>query len=415
MIITEYKADDGDPKTAVASADTVKVILETKLAMDYHSERKTGTLANRTIAIAMNTFSVRVFILEAEFIVEDKTPKKLYHKLYHVPGIEVFRATDISRLISLMLFRLEDDYWKLFNSTNQNLQKAYRNVSMTSETPKKSIRDNAARVTRDVSSRSRSSGDRQPGRKGGAEDRERDESFSSSSNDTVIVRIGSTIVKEKSWKRSIGGRPVEVYALEKLSKFNEFVELKAWSPSAHSYKLELEALHDIDFSTLDTQTRIHFMYQALVAVQHMHSCGIIHRDIKTSNCMQRKASSDQLVMIDFDLAVICEDGQAVPVTNPERPAGTLGYIAPEMYTEQFYDSRIDIFSCGIMFAEWHTGVLYHKFGRLSVERTVQDLTSGSGKECEINNLILRMVCEERDNRISVEEALAHCLFSTVKI
>jgi hypothetical protein len=388
MIITEYKADDGDSKTAVASADTVKVILETKLAMDYHSERKTGTLANRTIAIAMNTF--RVFIMEAAFRVEDKTPRKLYHKLYHVPGIDVFRATDISRLISLMFFRFEDDYWKLFNGRNQKLQNEYRNVAMISATSKYLIyssEDEACEI----------------------------ESSSKRKSSTTISRAGSTIIKETSWKLVVEGKPIEVYALERLSKFNEFVKLKRWTSNLQSYRLKLEALDDTDFSALDTQSKIVCMYQALVAIQHMHGCGIIHRDIKTSNCMTRKAKSVQLVMIDFDLAVICEDGKSLPVTNSERPAGTSGYIAPELYTEQFYDSRIDIFSCGIMFAEWHTGELYHKFGRDSVRRIVQDLNAESGREYEIDNLVLRMVCEKRDNRISVKDALAHHLFYSVKI
>jgi hypothetical protein len=410
MIVTEYKADDGKTTTSIASADTLKVILEAKLAMDYHIEGHKGGIATRVIAIAMNKKYVRVFLLEPQIEVTKSKPVKKHHNLFYVPEIRNLDSVDVSKLVSLMFFSYEREYWKLFNPKMQNREKKYKTKSVVIGTPNKPRSERQEMMRRDVSSKS--SRDETPAprtRRARTKQTERKHT-SSNTNDSVIVFKKSTVIKETPWRRVINHKPVEVYALEQLSKFDQFVKLKSWSSCEQKYRITLERLQELNVQELETEALVTCMYQALQAIQHMHGCGIIHRDIKTSNCMQRiQKQAVQLVIIDFDLAVICEDSQSLPTVNLTRPGGTCGYIAPEMYTEEYYDSRVDIFSCGIMFAEWYTGTLYHKFGRDSLSRVMQDL-SGEGMHHEIKELIQGMVCENRDNRISVEDALAHPLF-----
>jgi hypothetical protein len=135
VIVTEYKADDERTNTNVASADTLKVILEAKLAMDYHIEDHKGGIATRVIAIAMNKKSIRVFLLEPHVEILGSKPVKKYHKLFYVPGIQLHDSVDVGKLVSLMLFSYEQQYWKLFNPKMQELEKKYRKHAVVTGTP----------------------------------------------------------------------------------------------------------------------------------------------------------------------------------------------------------------------------------------------------------------------------------------
>ena len=76
----------------------------------------------------------------------------------------------------------------------------------------------------------------------------------------------------------------------------------------------------------------------------MHSKGVMHRDIKTTNVM---LSSEGFVKIlDFDLAEFL-----TPTTDLKYTIGTPGYKAPESFLKQkVYDFRIDIFSSACLMA-----------------------------------------------------------------
>ena len=62
---------------------------------------------------------------------------------------------------------------------------------------------------------------------------------------------------------------------------------------------------------------------AMLALHYMHSQGVIHRDIKPENILM---SGDSVKLADFGLSINAE--QERPVTR----AGTLDYMAPEVYT-----------------------------------------------------------------------------------
>jgi hypothetical protein len=113
------------------------VILETKLHLDYYHETTADSLANRTFAIAMNRRFIRVFILEAACDATGKEPVKTHHNLYKVDGIARFLTEDVSRLIALLLVRLNADLWSLANPSAQSLQNKYKGKVLDIATPKK--------------------------------------------------------------------------------------------------------------------------------------------------------------------------------------------------------------------------------------------------------------------------------------
>ena len=91
------------------------------------------------------------------------------------------------------------------------------------------------------------------------------------------------------------------------------------------------------------------------AVQEVHRCNIIHRDINPSNVVFNRATG-KLQLIDFGLAsrLSNEHPELVP---PERIQGTLPYLAPEQSgrMNRTVDFRADFYALGVTFYELLVG------------------------------------------------------------
>lgn len=90
------------------------------------------------------------------------------------------------------------------------------------------------------------------------------------------------------------------------------------------------------------------MKQVLIGLQYVHSQGYIHRDLKPENLLYE----DGLVKIaDFGLSKEYKRGQSL--TNY---VSTRWYRAPEiMLRHTNYDTSVDIFAAGCVFAELYIG------------------------------------------------------------
>ncbi|MBZ4423170.1 serine/threonine-protein kinase [Myxococcus sp. RHSTA-1-4] len=97
-------------------------------------------------------------------------------------------------------------------------------------------------------------------------------------------------------------------------------------------------------------TQVDLLLQTLKALAYLHRRGIIHRDLKPANVL---VAHGQVKVLDFGLAVGREH------VHRAQPAGTPGYLAPELFEDQPPSEVTDLFSVGAMACQMMFGRLPH--------------------------------------------------------
>ena len=121
-------------------------------------------------------------------------------------------------------------------------------------------------------------------------------------------------------------------------------------------------------SVLDPSEVLDFTTQTAKALEHAHSKGIIHRDIKPQNIMLLK--DGMIKVADFGIASL---ENTIEENNGET-VGSVHYIAPEQARGEAPDARSDIYSLGIVMYEMLTGKLPY-VGNSDVEVAVKHMNT----------------------------------------
>lgn len=157
---------------------------------------------------------------------------------------------------------------------------------------------------------------------------------------------------------------------------------------------------------LNWKEALHFTTQIAKALQHAHSRGIIHRDIKPHNIMILKDGSVKVA--DFGIARLL----STQSTLTQEALGSVHYISPEQAKGGLVDARSDIYSLGVVMYEMLTSRLPFE-GDSPVSIAIQHISSIPLAPREINpdipegleEITLRAMEPGIDNRYPSADAI----------
>jgi len=191
--------------------------------------------------------------------------------------------------------------------------------------------------------------------------------------------------------------------------------------SEKCYFLVFERIYGKDlYSTIEKRQFVPFedkdakaiFKQILEAVLYCHSKGVIHRDIKLENILMD--ATGHVTLIDFGLC----DITFYPGQDSEKFCGSMDYVAPEVVSKRTYNGKqADCFSLGVvlftlLFAEFpfvaQDRVNCIKTGKL---QPIPNFSESKMRRFQVDpqtkDLILRMVREDPNKRIPLEEIKDH--------
>lgn len=114
--------------------------------------------------------------------------------------------------------------------------------------------------------------------------------------------------------------------------------------------------------------------QVLVALQYVHSLGLIHSDVKPENILMWSHQDAKVKLIDFGSACFTTDQLSSYVQSRS-------YRAPEVVLGLPYDSKIDLWSLGCVVAELFTGrVLFQNESIVEMLALIESVCGGVPRE-----------------------------------
>ncbi len=106
---------------------------------------------------------------------------------------------------------------------------------------------------------------------------------------------------------------------------------------------------------IDFREAVHFVSQILKALEHAHTRGVVHRDIKPQNIMLL-SDNKTIKVADFGIARFGNKSDTKTMSDGSA-IGSVHYISPEQAKGDIVDNRTDIYSVGVVLYEMVTGQL----------------------------------------------------------
>jgi eukaryotic-like serine/threonine-protein kinase len=124
---------------------------------------------------------------------------------------------------------------------------------------------------------------------------------------------------------------------------------------------DLGELLAADGPSIETARAVHFAIQMLRALHTAHNAGIVHRDMKPSNCfvIEKDGEADFVKLVDFGISKVRtfdDANQNANLTRTNSALGTPLYMSPEQArSPRDVDHRGDLYSVGAILYEMLCG------------------------------------------------------------
>ena len=159
---------------------------------------------------------------------------------------------------------------------------------------------------------------------------------------------------------------------------------------------------------LNWKETLHFAMLIAKALEHAHSRGIVHRDIKPHNVMVLKNGSVKVT--DFGIARIMSKSN----TLTKEALGSVHYISPEQAKGGRVDNRSDLYSLGVVMYEMMTGRAPYD-GESPVAVAIQHINGGAPMPSTLNpnipggleQIIMRLMEVDPNKRYPTASALLY--------
>lgn len=156
----------------------------------------------------------------------------------------------------------------------------------------------------------------------------------------------------------------------------------------------------------------------LKGVQHVHTCRIIHRDIKPQHFLTAYSCDitkhPQVKLADFGLAV-CITG----ITREDQ-AGTTQYMAPEMLSMEPFNEKVDMWSLGVTLYLMLFGRFPYKPCAIQPKEVPSYKATSGSSECwpqpseKLSQLLNTFLARDYEQRPSAAEAIGRLQVLEVK-
>jgi serine/threonine protein kinase len=153
-------------------------------------------------------------------------------------------------------------------------------------------------------------------------------------------------------------------------------------------------------NNLQTGQKLEILVQLCEALDHAHSHGIVHRDIKPGNIFVTR--EHVVKVVDFGIAIQSDVAGNRPI------AGTIPYLAPEQLKGAQQDTQSDLWSVGITMYELLTGKLPFSGPNLLYQigsAPVPQLDPSMPLSGDLNRVLNKALAKNKNARYSAARAL----------
>jgi hypothetical protein len=161
------------------------------------------------------------------------------------------------------------------------------------------------------------------------------------------------------------------------------------------------------------EDKVQLIIQMLQALVYLHRRGILHRDLKPTNAL---VSQGQLKLLDFGLSVITTRTRE---HLTETTAGTIAYIAPEIFQGEPYSQASDLYAVGVIAFQLLTG--QYPYNESNMATMLHDIlakqvdASSFGIQDNLSMVLNRLLVKQRAERYQAADQVIRDLSAAANL